>query len=237
MEFAHYEDPQSRPSPDFESGSCGVTYTTEASWKEVLGYYDERLRQHGWEVVEVQAHYYPKGMEDSGRRPPKIATGKRLSDLSGLPQDLEQVSLSASRDGYSYTAGYESPSKDDPDIPDDKALVGASVSKGFEDTPPACGSEEREALAEFSHYGGRNDLGMAGDEKGACTTGYSTRASQEWVIAYYEEKLTEHGWKVEQSPTAREGRIEASRDGLRYVVHYRGFPEGDTNVRVEVYKG
>ena len=56
-EFPHYADPQSGPSP--LQGSCEVRYTTEASRKEVLGYYDERLRQNGWNVLGYMTVYRP----------------------------------------------------------------------------------------------------------------------------------------------------------------------------------
>ncbi len=40
------------------------------------------------------------------------------------------ASLAARRDGFNYWVSYEPPSKKDPDIPDDKALVMASVVEG-----------------------------------------------------------------------------------------------------------
>ena len=50
-------------------------------------------------------------------------------------------------------------------------------------------------------------------------------ASVEQVSAYYEKKLTEHGWKVKRFPVDREGEFEyphvdGVRDDLRYEVHY-----------------
>jgi hypothetical protein len=69
-EYPHYH--RSAAFDPTELFSCQVTYHTEASRKEVLSYYDKLLRQYGWEVVGFRAHYYPKGMEDSGKRPPKM---------------------------------------------------------------------------------------------------------------------------------------------------------------------
>ncbi len=113
------------------------------------------------------------------------------------------------------------------------------VFKSSKKTPTSCGSEERAALAEFSHYGGKEvgkDLEsspLPGKARGACVTGYPARgASPEQVSTYYEEKLSEHGWKVKQSPE----QIEGSRDGLRYVVRYWRNP-GSTEVEVQVFKG
>jgi hypothetical protein len=120
-EFPHYADPQSGPSP--LQGTCRVRYTTEASRKEVLGYYDERLRKNDWEVLGFHTPYLPKGMKETQ------ATGKRLSDLWELPQSAGGA-LVAYRDGYRYWVEYLPPSKEDPDVPDDKALVTASVGEG-----------------------------------------------------------------------------------------------------------
>ena len=74
--------------------------------------------------------------------------------------------------------------------------------------------------------------------EGKCVTSYPARgAPQEQVLSYYEEKLTEHGWDVKPFSTERGGRIEASREGLRYVVNYSRFPEERaTDIRIEVYK-
>ncbi len=113
------------------------------------------------------------------------------------------------------------------------------VFKSSKKTPASCGSEEKAALAEFSHYG-RKDVGkdleafpLPGKTKGACVTGYPAKgAPQEQVSTYYEEELTEHGWTVKQSPEKTEG----SRDGLRYVVHYWRNP-GSTEVEVQVFEG
>jgi len=100
--------------------SCGVRYTTDASRKEVLGYYDEILRREGWDVMGFQTA--------SGRR---YVTGRRLSDLWGLPRSAGGV-LVARRDGYSYWVSYEPPDTEDPDLPDDEALVRVSAN----DHPP-----------------------------------------------------------------------------------------------------
>ena len=54
-EFPHYADLQSGPRP--LQGACEVRYTTEASRKEVLGYYDERLRKNGWRVLGYEAYH------------------------------------------------------------------------------------------------------------------------------------------------------------------------------------
>lgn len=118
-EFPHYADPQSGPSP--LQGSCEVRYTTEASRKEVLGYYDERLRQNGWRVLGYAA-YHPFKRGIGGEY-------DRLSDALKTPKSAA-ANLAARRDGYNYWVSYEPPSKEDPDLPDDKALVRVSVVEG-----------------------------------------------------------------------------------------------------------
>jgi hypothetical protein len=74
--FPHYAEPESGPSPLM--GACEVRYTTEASRKEVLGYYDEHLREDGWNVVAYMTVY----------RPPKGTEWpvKKLSTLSKTPE-------------------------------------------------------------------------------------------------------------------------------------------------------
>ncbi len=118
-EFPHYADPESGPSPLM--GACQVRYTTQASRKEVLGYYDERLRKNGWDVLGFQA-YHPYKRDIGGEY-------ERLSEALTTPKSAA-VSLAARRDGYNYWVNYEPPSKKDPDLPDDKALVTASVIEG-----------------------------------------------------------------------------------------------------------
>jgi hypothetical protein len=114
--FPHYAELESGPSPLM--GACQVRYTTQASRKEVLGYYEEHLRKSGWHVLG----YMTVG------RPPKSTEWpvKKLSRLSEVPESAGG-SLTARRGNYNYMVSYESPSKEDPDIPDDKALVISSV--------------------------------------------------------------------------------------------------------------
>ena len=112
----HYADPQSGPRP--LQGACEVRYTTEASRKEVLGYYDERLRQNGWDVLGYDIyHPYKRGIGGEY---------DRLSDALETPKSAV-AGLAARRDGYNYWVSYEPPNMGDPDLPDDKALVMASV--------------------------------------------------------------------------------------------------------------
>ena len=101
--------------------SCSVRYTTKASRKEVLVYYDDQLDRHGWEIIGYQTMYVPKGMRESQAR------GNRLSDLWELPRSAGGA-LAASRNGYSYWVYYEPPNREDPDLPNDKALVMVSAS-------------------------------------------------------------------------------------------------------------
>jgi hypothetical protein len=118
-EFPHYADPESGPRP--LQGACEVRFTTEASREEVLGYYDERLHQNGWRVLGYEA-YHPFKRGIGGEY-------ERLSDALKTPESAV-AGLAARRDGYNYWVSYEPPSKKDPDIPDNKALVMVYVVEG-----------------------------------------------------------------------------------------------------------
>lgn len=118
-EFSHYTKPESGPSPLM--GACEVRYTTQASRGEVLGYYDERLRQNGWNVLGYDVHH-----------PYKRGVGGEYDRLSGALETPRSAvaSLASRRDGYNYWVSYEPPNERDPDLPDDRALVTASVIEG-----------------------------------------------------------------------------------------------------------
>jgi hypothetical protein len=118
-EYPHHGDRRIATYP--WTFSCSVRYTTDASRKEVLGYYDELLRREGWDVMGFQTA--------SGRR---YVSGRRLSNLWGLPKSAGGT-LVARRDGYSYWVSYEPPNTEDPDLPDDDALVMVLVN----DHPPS----------------------------------------------------------------------------------------------------
>ncbi len=103
-----------------------------------------------------------------------------------------------------------------------------------------CDAEEKAALLEFPQYGGevvgKDIKGPLGGEvvnfpplqapPPGCELMFDDRqASVEQVSAYYEKKLTEHGWEVKRFPVDREGEFEyphvdGVRDDLRYEVHY-----------------
>jgi hypothetical protein len=215
-EFPQYGNINKEPQRFPESGGCAVFYDTRASQDRVAGYYAERLRAHGWEVEQREYETTVSGAK------------KRT---------FEEVEITARRGDFSYNVLFESHEYYDPPRPG--VHVAVHVFKSSKKTPASCGSEEKAALAEFSHYGGKEmgkDLEaspLPGKARGACVTGYPARgASQEQVSTYYEEKLTEHGWEVEQTSEETQG----FRDGLRYVVHYWRNP-GSTEVEVRVFKG
>ncbi len=105
--------------------SCSIRYTTNASRKEVLVYYDDLLGQHGWETMGYHTPYVPKEMREDQSR------GKRLTDLWELPRSAGGT-LVVRRDGYSYWISYEPPNREDPDLPNDEGL-----GYGFGQRPPA----------------------------------------------------------------------------------------------------
>ena len=117
-EYPHHGDRRIATYP--WTFSCGVRYTTDASRKEVLGYYDELLRKEGWQVMGFQTA--------SGR---EHVSGERLSELWDVPASADGT-LVARRGGYSYWVSYEPPNSEDPDLPDDEALVMVSAN----DHPP-----------------------------------------------------------------------------------------------------
>jgi hypothetical protein len=103
-----------------------------------------------------------------------------------------------------------------------------------------CDAEEKAAFLEFPQYGGKlvgKDIkGPLGGEvvnfpplqappPGCDLFVVARHASVEQVSAYYEKKLTEHGWEVKRFPVDGEGEFEyphvdGVRDDLRYEVHY-----------------
>jgi len=110
-----------------------------------------------------------------------------------------------------------------------------------------CHKAEDEVLKEFPQYGGRavgedledplgqiNPFAIEGLPPG-CTLAFGVpHATPKQVGAYYEEQLTEHGWKVKRSPPERDPYlgphsteypyVKATRDGYRYEVVY--WPSG-----------
>jgi hypothetical protein len=113
-QYPHYGNRQIATYP--WTFSCSVRYTTKASRKEVLGYYDDVLAQNGWEVLGFQTYLPNQGLREDPVR------SKRLSELWELPRSAGGT-LVASRNGYSYWVSYEPPNREDPDLPDEKALV------------------------------------------------------------------------------------------------------------------
>ncbi len=120
-EFPHYDD--SRAEPYSGEVSCNARYTTDATRDEVLGYYEDRLLENGWEIVGVWAADPPKGIE---------FFGERLSDVSEAPEEV-RAGLGARRGDYRYGVTYHPPGED-PEVPGDEALVLVEVTD--EPEPP-----------------------------------------------------------------------------------------------------
>jgi hypothetical protein len=214
-EFPQYGNINKEPQPFLDTGGCAVRYDTRASQERVAEYYAEQLKTHGWQVDQTKSEV-------------TVSDPKKRT--------VEQIDITARRGDFFYNVLFESHEMYDP--PRAGAHVAIHVFKSSKKPPPPCGSEEKAALAEFSHYGGK-EVGkelqafpLPGKAKGACVTGYPAKgASQEQVSTYYEKKLTERGWKVKQLSSS----TEASRDGLRYVARYWHNP-GSTEVEVQVFK-
>jgi hypothetical protein len=219
-EFPQYGNINKEPHPFLDTGGCAVRYDTRASQERVAQYYVERLKAHGWQVEQTVA--------DVTVSDPKKRT-------------VDEINITARRGDFFYNVLFESHEYYIPPRPGAHVAVHVFERRN---APPPCGSEEKAVLAEFPHYGGKEvgkELGtfsLRGKPEGFCVTTYPAQeASEEQVLGYYDAKLTEHGWKVQRFPTDRGGRIEGSRDGLRYMVHYSRFPEEHaTDVRIEVYR-
>ncbi len=101
-EFSHYDD--RRLEPYSGEVSCNARYPTRASRDEILSYYDEQLRENGWNVGGYWAADPPKGIE---------VFGEQLSDLSEAPESVGG-GLGARRGDYSYEVTYSPPGAGDP---------------------------------------------------------------------------------------------------------------------------
>jgi hypothetical protein len=126
-----------------------------------------------------------------------------------------------------------------------------------------CDAQEKAALMEFPQYGGKvvgKDIkGPLGGETlnfpplqsppPGCELSLTARhASPKQVSAYYEEKLTEHGWKAKQVPVSPDpqsdepgdtidAHVEGTRDGFHYEVYYSPVNNGEsTDVYAHVYR-
>jgi hypothetical protein len=98
-EFPHYGDQQQVRTHSAEV-SCVASYTLRVTRSEVLSYYDERLRENGWEVGGYWAANPPQGIE---------VFGEKLSDLEETPEEGVRSGLEARRDDYSYAVEYYPP--------------------------------------------------------------------------------------------------------------------------------
>lgn len=93
-----------------------------------------------------------------------------------------------------------------------------------------CSDAERSALTEFPHYGGITAEPEA-NEEGLCFVLPKVGDPPDDVIAYYRERLTDHGWTLDESEQQEGpfevGDITAHRDGLLWKVTYEA-EEGRT---------
>jgi hypothetical protein len=219
-EFPQYGGIDREPEASAVGGACTMVYDTQSSQGQAAGYYAQQLEAHGWEVEQ---------------------SASEITVIDVKKRTFETITLTARRDNYFYTVEFESRAYYDPPRPGVHVAVYVFENK---DAPPPCGSEEKAVLAEFPHYGGKEigqNLGTSSvrdKPRGFCATTYLAQgASEDEVLGYYEDELTERGWKVQRFSTDKGGRVEGERDGLRYVVSYSRFPEERaTDVRIEVYR-
>lgn len=124
-EISHYGDQQVRVYS--AEVSCNASYTTSATRNELLGHYDEQLRQNEWEVFGFWAANPPQRIEFSG---------EKLSDISEAPEEGVRAGLGASRGDYSLGITYHPPGES-PEYPADQAGVLVQVT----DEPPPGGGK------------------------------------------------------------------------------------------------
>jgi hypothetical protein len=113
----------------------------------------------------------------------------------------------------------------------------------------ACSAAEKQVLAEFPHYGGVRLQPAGQAETGSCMATYRAPASEEGVLAYYQQALRTRGWTL-QPPQAntgsdlqdrefRSGELSARRGSYTYAVLYESgaaLQGGGTHVAVHVSK-
>ncbi len=126
-----------------------------------------------------------------------------------------------------------------------------------------CDAREKAALVEFPQYGGKvvgKDIqGPLGGETlnfpplqsppPGCELSLTAKgASPQQVSAYYEKKLTEHGWKAERFPVGPDpqsdepgdtidAHVHGTRGDFHYEVYYSPVNKGeDTYAYVRVYR-
>jgi hypothetical protein len=219
-EFPQYGGVDKVPEASAVGGGCAIYYDTRSSQEQVAAYYTEQLKAHGWEVEQSE----------------HVTT---VFDVK--KRTFEEVEVTARRGDFFYSVLFESHAYYDPPRPGVHVAVHVFENKN---APPPCGAEEKAVLAEFPQYGGKEvgqellTSSQRGKPVGYCATAYLAHgASEEQVLGYYEDELTERGWEVQRFPTDRGGRVEGDRDGLRYEASYSRFPEERaTDVRIEVYR-
>ncbi len=98
-QFPHYGD--QRYSPFSAGGACYARYATGAASVEILGHYEKRLRENGWEYAIL----WEGGPET---KTGEMKPGQRLVNLAEEAL-REHPGLLACRDGYIYTVEYFPP--------------------------------------------------------------------------------------------------------------------------------
>jgi uncharacterized protein len=143
--FPHYSGGQ-QEGPYFEEDYCVVRYATYATRDGILTYYDEQLRENGFEYYpqEQEERRFWAGVPESD----DIAISKRPSDL---PQGRAGL-FTACRDGYSYSVAYYPPPEPGKKgkfegrggFSRDEAVVNVEVGEGWPCTTGSTGGETSE---------------------------------------------------------------------------------------------
>lgn len=82
-----------------------------------------------------------------------------------------------------------------------------------------CGPGDREVFAQFPQYEGREPELRSNLEAGTCQARFVTDAPKEDILAYYEQRLREHGWEVRRGEATVTGR----KVGRDYLIRYEDY--------------
>ncbi len=113
----------------------------------------------------------------------------------------------------------------------------------------ACSAAEKRVFAEFPHFGGIRLQPSGQADAGSCMATYRAPASDERVLAHYQQALRTRGWTLQPPQTNagsdiqgrefRSGELSARRGDYAYAVLYESGPAlqgGGTHVAVHVSK-
>lgn len=97
--------------------------------------------------------------------------------------------------------------------------------------PAPCPDPLQALYDEFPQYGGAQVKPMTTPSPRECRATFRTTDSVQQVLAYYEERLTEHGWTIQRPSHELAAAVTGRRGCFRYHVFY---PQPQSNDQVAV---